>query len=85
MGTNPCHLCSTPDAKITALGISSCAGCGDTPITLLMDHLADKRTGGLKDVLFSDATFQYERSPFATRLSFGEWLAVFKLNLIGKP
>jgi len=85
MGDKPCHLCSTPGAKITALGTSECAGCGSTAITLVMDHIAAAARKTLTDITFSDATFAFERSPFATRISFGEYITLFNLNLIGKP
>jgi hypothetical protein len=85
MGDKPCHLCATPGAKITALGTSECAGCGTTAITLVMDYMTAKARKALKDITFSDATFAYERSPFASRISFGEYLVLFSLNLIGRP
>lgn len=62
-----------------------CPGCGTTSITLVMDHMYAKAAGKLTDITFENATFAYERSPFATRISFGEYLTLFNLNLIGKP
>lgn len=80
MGKNPCILCATPDAKIEE-GVLVCFGCGRTSLKSVVQYLRREK----KDVAFDDATFTYERSPFATRISFGEWLVEFNLRLIARP
>jgi len=86
MGTDPCQLCATPGVIYTDAGFAECSGCGRVLIRVLASYLmAAQIPGVLTDIQFSDATFTYQRSPFATRMGFGEWIIMNCLNLIGKP
>jgi len=80
VGKNQCKLCGTPGAVIVD-GKQHCAGCGVTPVEKIVKYWVGKK----KYMTFADATFAFERSPFATRDSFGEWLCAFAIEVIAKP
>lgn len=84
MGTDPCHLCATPGAKLVD-GYIDCPGCGKTTAMDVVNYLTLRGFDLLTDITFEDASFAYQRGPFATRMSFGEYLVQHKLKLIGKP
>lgn len=85
MGKDPCYMCATPGVKYTAFGTAECLGCGITLVSSVFEYIRLKSIKALKDIEFVDATFAYERSPFATRISFGEWIVQFKLKMIARP
>lgn len=85
MGEDQCPVCFTPSVKYDASGNQNCPGCGVTPLRLITTFLEDKALGWFSEIEFIDATLTYERSPFASRTSFGEWLCNFHLKLVGRP
>jgi hypothetical protein len=85
LGDDQCHVCFTPGVKYDAKGNQVCLGCGKTPIRVVTQFLEDKALGWFSTIEFIDATLTYERSPFASRISFGEWLCNLHLKLLGRP
>lgn len=85
MVKDACHLCASPGVKYTAMGLNDCVGCGTSPIEDLVNYLALRSLGKLTWTPFENATITYQRSPYHTRLSFGEWLILFQLTVLGLP
>ena len=86
MGDDSCQLCATPGVIYTDDGFVECIGCGRVRVRVLASYLlAAQIPDVLIAITFEDATFAYQRSPFATRMGFGEWIIMNCLNLIGKP
>jgi len=81
MGKNPCPVCATPDAVYVG-GRVLCGGCHlDVPALLVVDYLKQAK----KAITFERATAKYERARFRNVFSFGHWLVLEKLELVGKP
>ncbi len=86
MGTDPCPLCATPGVTLTDDGYADCPGCGRVLVRAVVSYLLAKQVDGvLTDITFENATFAYQRSPFATRMGFGEWIVMNCLRLTAKP